>query len=72
MPVSYTHLDVYKRQVIGGVLGVFAALNITGMIDRIERLVGHKVFSSDVYFINYLPSDLQVLDVVLILSLIHI
>ncbi|MBE0762984.1 FtsX-like permease family protein, partial [Escherichia coli] len=33
--------------VIGGVLGVFAALNITGMIDRIERLVGHKVFSSD-------------------------
>ena len=54
--------------VIGGVLGVFAALNITGMIDRIERLVGHKVFSSDVYFINYLPSDLQVLDVVLICS----
>ncbi|MGV8590596.1 lipoprotein-releasing system transmembrane subunit LolC, partial [Pseudomonas aeruginosa] len=25
-------------------------------------------FSSDVYFINYLPSDLQVLDVVLICS----
>lgn len=47
---------------------MFAALNITGMIDRIERLVGHKVFSSDVYFINYLPSDLQVLDVVLICS----
>ena len=29
---------------------------------------GQHIFSSDVYFINYLPSDLQVLDVVLICS----
>lgn len=44
--------------VIGGVFGVFVVLNIIGMIDCIEWLVGYKVFSLDVYFINYLFFDL--------------
>jgi len=53
---------------IGGVLGVIAALNITAWVAGLENLLGQKFLSSDVYFINYLPSQLRVEDVVLICS----
>lgn len=51
---------------IGGVLGVISALNVTEWVAWLEKLVGHKFLSSDVYFINYLPSQLRLEDVVLI------
>lgn len=53
---------------IGGVLGVVAALNVTEWVAGLESLLGRKFLSSDVYFINYLPSQLRVEDVVLICS----
>ena len=53
---------------IGGVLGVISALNITAWVAALENLLGQKFLSSDVYFINYLPSQLRVEDVVLICS----
>src|SRR5690606_34026697 len=51
---------------IGGVLGVISALNVTAWVAWLEKLIGHKFLSSDVYFINYLPFELRVEDVVLI------
>ncbi|MCY1310971.1 Lipoprotein-releasing system transmembrane protein LolE [compost metagenome] len=54
--------------IIGGVLGVLAAFNVTTIVGALEKLAGTQIFSSDVYFINYLPTDVQVLDVVLICS----
>ncbi|MCY1287368.1 Lipoprotein-releasing system transmembrane protein LolC [compost metagenome] len=51
---------------IGGVLGVLAAFNVTTLVSTLEKLAGTQIFSSDVYFINYLPTDVQALDVVLI------
>lgn len=51
---------------IGAVLGVLAALNISELVGWLERLSGQHVFSSDVYFINNLPSDLQAADVLLV------
>jgi lipoprotein-releasing system permease protein len=53
---------------IGGVLGVVSALNVTQWVAALENLLGRKFLSSDVYFINYLPSQLRVEDVVLICS----
>lgn len=53
---------------IGGVLGVVAALNITDWVAALERLLGHQFLSADVYFINYLPSQLRGEDVLLICS----
>ncbi|MBV2131330.1 lipoprotein-releasing ABC transporter permease subunit [Pseudomonas sp. MAP12] len=53
---------------IGGVLGVISALNVTAWVAGLESLLGRKFLSSDVYFINYLPSQLRVEDVVLICS----
>ncbi|MCY1175021.1 Lipoprotein-releasing system transmembrane protein LolE [compost metagenome] len=51
---------------IGGVLGIFAALNVSGAIAALERLIGHKFLNADVYFIDYLPSQLMREDVILV------
>jgi len=51
---------------IGGVLGVIAALNVSELVGWLERVSGQHIFSSDVYFVSNLPSELQSGDVVLI------
>lgn len=51
---------------IGGVLGVIAALNVSAVVGWLEKVSGQQIFSSDVYFVSNLPSDLQSFDVVLI------
>lgn len=51
---------------VGGVLGIFAALNVSDWIAALEKLTGHRFLSADVYFIDYLPSQLMVEDVVLV------
>ncbi len=51
---------------IGGVLGVISALNVTTWVAGLEKLFGHQFLSSDVYFISYLPSELRTEDVVMI------
>lgn len=53
---------------IGGVLGILAALNVSDAIALLERGLGHKFLSADVYFIDYLPSQLMTEDVVLVCS----
>lgn len=54
--------------IIGGVLGVISALNVTTWVAALESLLGHQFLSSDVYFISYLPSELRWEDVTLICS----
>ncbi|MNK76808.1 Lipoprotein-releasing system transmembrane protein LolE [compost metagenome] len=54
--------------IIGGVLGVIAALNVSQIVGWIERVSGQHIFSSDVYFVSNLPSELQGGDVLLICS----
>lgn len=52
---------------IGVVLGVLVSLNLTTLIKGLEILVGHSILSGDVYFIDFLPSELYVMDVVYVL-----
>ncbi|AOY87420.1 cell division protein FtsX [Marinobacter salinus] len=51
---------------IGTALGVLGALNISAFISWLEGALGHKFLSADVYFISYLPSQLQWQDVYII------
>ncbi len=51
---------------VGGVLGVVAALNVSTLVGWVERVSGQHIFTSDVYFISNLPSELQWPDVALI------
>ncbi|AUH50516.1 lipoprotein-releasing system transmembrane subunit LolC [Chromobacterium sp. ATCC 53434] len=43
----------------GAVSGVVIALNLDVIVPVIERIIGAKILSSDVYMIDYLPSDVQ-------------
>ncbi|WP_322003453.1 lipoprotein-releasing ABC transporter permease subunit [Marinobacter alexandrii] len=51
---------------IGTTLGVVGALNISAFISWLESALGHQFLSADVYFISYLPSQLQWQDVFII------
>ena len=51
---------------VGGVLGVLAALNVSAAIKWLEGLLGMQFLNAEVYFIDYLPSQVQVEDVVLV------
>ncbi len=43
--------------------GVLVALNLDVIVPAIERLIGTQILSSEVYMIDYLPSDVQLADV---------
>lgn len=51
---------------IGAVVGMFAALNVSAAISGLESLLGHKFLNADVYFIDYLPSQLMAEDVLMV------
>ncbi len=51
---------------IGAVVGIFAALNVSAAISALEGLIGHKFLNADVYFIDYLPSQVQSQDVLMV------
>ncbi|UPQ88905.1 lipoprotein-releasing ABC transporter permease subunit LolE [Vibrio sinaloensis] len=52
--------------VAGSVIGVLVALNLTPMIAALEQLLGHQFLSGDIYFVDFLPSQVNGLDVVLV------
>ncbi|GLR09659.1 lipoprotein-releasing system transmembrane subunit LolE [Mixta theicola] len=52
----------------GVVVGVLAALNLTPLMRGIEHLTGHHFLSGDIYFIDFLPSELHWLDVASVLA----
>lgn len=49
---------------IGTVLGVLAAVYLNEITVFIENVFGFQLLADGIYFINYLPSDLQTVDVV--------
>ncbi|AUQ43357.1 lipoprotein-releasing ABC transporter permease subunit LolE [Yersinia ruckeri] len=52
----------------GVVIGVVASLQLTNIISGLETLVGHQFLSGDIYFIDYLPSELHGFDVACVLA----
>ena len=56
-----------KGCLIGIVLGIILALNLTTFIQGIEWVIGKKFLSGDVYFVDFLPSELHWLDVLMVL-----
>ncbi|MDO4626536.1 MAG: lipoprotein-releasing ABC transporter permease subunit LolE [Pasteurellaceae bacterium] len=56
-----------KGCLIGILLGVILALNLTAVIQAIEHLIGRKLLSDGIYFVDFLPSELHWQDVVFVL-----
>ena len=56
-----------KGCLIGIVLGVILALNLTALIQGLEGLTGRKLLSDGIYFVDFLPTELHWQDVLLVL-----
>ncbi|MBD1556522.1 lipoprotein-releasing ABC transporter permease subunit LolE [Vibrio sp. S9_S30] len=52
--------------VAGSVLGLLVSSHLTFLIKGLERLVGHQFLSGDIYFIDFLPSEIIWQDVALV------
>lgn len=51
---------------VGSVAGVIIALNLTTLIQGLERLLGHHFLSGDIYFVDFLPSQVVASDVLMV------
>ncbi|MBL4814329.1 MAG: FtsX-like permease family protein, partial [Shewanella sp.] len=58
--------------VLGGVFGAIIADNLSTIAKGIENILGIKLLSADVYFIDFLPSELILSDVFTVLLLAFI
>ena len=65
--VWYGLLTGLVGSVSGVVVGVLASWQLTNIIAWIEKLIGHHFLSGDIYFIDFLPSELHIMDVVYVL-----
>lgn len=55
-----------KGTLLGILLGSIVAFNLTAIIQGLERLLGYHFLSDGVYFIDFLPSQLQWQDVIMV------
>jgi lipoprotein-releasing system permease protein len=53
---------------LGTILGLGAAFNLEKISEFVENLFGFKILPSDVYYIDKLPSQVNLLDVGLIIA----
>lgn len=65
--VWYGLLAGLLGSVVGVIIGVLASWRLTDIIRAIEKLTGHHFLSGDIYFIDFLPSELHAMDVVWVL-----
>lgn len=56
----------FAGTLLGAGLGTLLALTVTDLVAWLESVLGVQFLSADVYFISYLPSQLNMFDVVLI------
>ncbi|UTT84444.1 lipoprotein-releasing ABC transporter permease subunit LolE [Vibrio pelagius] len=51
---------------VGSVVGVLVALNLTHLIKGLESLIDHQFLSGNIYFVDFLPSQLDMMDVLVV------
>tara|TARA_Y100001956_G_scaffold62568_1_gene62651 strand:+ start:329 stop:1573 length:1245 start_codon:yes stop_codon:yes gene_type:complete len=51
---------------VGSVIGVLVALNLTHLIKGLEALIDHQFLSGNIYFVDFLPSQLDMVDVLVV------
>ncbi|AKZ65964.1 lipoprotein-releasing ABC transporter permease subunit LolE [Candidatus Palibaumannia cicadellinicola] len=54
--------------IIGAISGAIIAVNLTKLVKMIENLLGYSLLSSNIYFINFLPTELHLQDILIVIS----
>ncbi|UDG79617.1 lipoprotein-releasing ABC transporter permease subunit LolE [Candidatus Steffania adelgidicola] len=66
--IWYGLLAGLTGSVIGTIVGVLISLNLTILVKEIEQILGCHLLSSDIYFIDFVPSELHLVDVISVLA----
>jgi lipoprotein-releasing system permease protein len=53
---------------LGGMIGIATAINLSAIARSIEQLFGIQLLSADVYFVDFLPSELHMSDACLVIA----
>ncbi|WVD63081.1 lipoprotein-releasing ABC transporter permease subunit LolE [Utexia brackfieldae] len=64
----YGVISGFMGSIVGIIFGVLIALNLSSIVGVIESLIGHKFLNSHIYFIDFLPSELHITDVVIVFA----
>ncbi|OCG25510.1 lipoprotein transporter subunit LolE [Gilliamella sp. App2-1] len=51
---------------IGVILGVVLSWQLSNIMGIVESLMGHKILNSNIYFIDFLPSEIHLFDVLVV------
>ena len=51
---------------IGVILGVILSWQLSNIMEFVESLMGHKILNSNIYFVDFLPSEIHLVDVVIV------
>lgn len=54
---------------LGGIIGISVALNLSEIASTIEQLLGIELLSADVYFVDFLPSELHTSDAIWVITM---
>ena len=66
--IWYGLLAGFIGSISGVIVGVIVSMQLTNIIRGLERLIGHQFLSGDIYFIDFLPSELHWFDVACVLA----
>lgn len=55
--------------ILGSILGLFMAWNLNPIADFIEEMTGFSVFPSDIYYFDRIPTEINFLDVTMVILL---
>ncbi|MGL4860995.1 MAG: lipoprotein-releasing ABC transporter permease subunit LolE [Enterobacteriaceae bacterium] len=66
--IFYGLLSGLAGSVVGAVIGTLLSLKLTSIIKVLEKMIGHPLLSGDIYFIDFLPSELHWSDVMIVLA----
>ncbi|WP_158174773.1 lipoprotein-releasing ABC transporter permease subunit LolE [Grimontia hollisae] len=64
--VWHGFLSGLMGSLVGSLAGCLIALNLTTIVGGIEKLTGQDFLSGDIYFVDFLPTQLQMTDVILV------
>lgn len=70
--IYYGMLVGLTGNTIGISTGILVSLNLTIFVKWLEYLLGNKLLSGNVYFIDFLPIELHVCDVIIVLVIVFL
>jgi len=64
--IFYGVISGFVGSIIGVLLGVIISLQLSNIIQVIELIIGHQLLNSHIYFIDFLPSEIHSMDIIVV------